>query len=284
MNNTEKTKSKKSKIGLIAIICLVVALLVLVAILTLGSETGKDRSNLPVEGTEIKTSLKDNTEIIVDDIIENTETEVVENTEMVDNTETTESTEVGNTEDTEAIDNNGSTAIDPDYDYEPEYYSKDIDVKKLLDENGNPKKFSVEDLQFDCYNFSSFNECVESGLHFEKMPPMVYMYADNSVIITSDDDFDNTETIRIDKTVRGLKIGDSLDKLIKLYGNPEFIEDASSEKDFNYNNKKEKKLYIYLLKIKDTDKYYYTMTIRISSDNAVMGLIIEPIDMKYWGN
>ena len=76
-------------------------------------------------------------------------------------------------------------------------------------EKGEP--LSEKDLAFPVQGYKSYNEYVEAGNTY-------------SVLMTANatsEDLESNNTF-IDSTVRGIKLGDSIDKVFELYGNKEY--------------------------------------------------------------
>ena len=182
--------------------------------------------------------------------IETTETE---STEKIETTEAVEET----TENTEEIETTEST----------EEILEAADITK-----GEP--LSEKDLAFSIKGYKSYNEYVEAGNDIA-----AYILADNANMVVSGEftDHDNI----IDSTVRGIKLGDSIDKVFELYGN---TEDHSTDiKDvFSHDDLSDSGAYNYFLKINSTKKYFYAFRFRVDQNNNIIAVVIEPISMKYW--
>ena len=74
---------------------------------------------------------------------------------------------------------------------------------------------SEQDLAFSFLGYDTYNEYVEAG-----NDGVAYILADNANMIVSGEftDHDNV----VESTVRGIKLGDSIDKVFELYGNTEY--------------------------------------------------------------
>ncbi len=74
---------------------------------------------------------------------------------------------------------------------------------------------SEQDLTFSFLGYDTYNEYVEAG-----NDGAAYILADNANMIVSGEftDHDNV----VESTVRGIKLGDSIDKVFELYGNTEY--------------------------------------------------------------
>ena len=195
--------------------------------------------------------------------IETTETEStekVESTEIVENT--TENIE--EIETTESTDDTGDVL-------------EAADITK-----GEP--LSEKDLAFPVYGYKSYNEYIEAGNN-----GLVYMNADNANMIVTgeltlepeDLDDDETNDNDIESTVRGIKLGDNIDKVFELYGQADKY-DTCTKKFFAHDNLKDTDQYTYFLKLDSTKDYFYSLTFFTDQYSDVIGLIIEPIPMEYW--
>ena len=225
--------------------------LITVCILSFAScgkqETTATTESVPatVESTQAETTETESTEKV-----EATETveDITENTESTE--ETTESTE----ETTEIA-----------------------DIEK-----GEP--LSEKDLAFPVYGYKSYNEYIEAGNN-----GLIYMNADNANMIVTgeltldpeDLDDDETNDNDIESTVRGIKLGDSIDKVFKLYGQADKY-DRCTKKYFAHDDLKDTDEYTYFLKLDSTKDYFYSFTFFTDQYSDVIGLIIEPIPMEYW--
>ena len=195
--------------------------------------------------------------------IETTETEStekVESTEIVENT--TENIE--EIETTESTDDTGDVL-------------EAADITK-----GEP--LSEKDLAFPVYGYKSYNEYIEAGNN-----GLVYMNADNANMIVTgeltldpeDLDDDETNDNDIESTVRGIKLGDSIDKVFELYGQADKY-DRCAKQYFAHDDLKDTDQYTYFLKLDSTKDYFYSLTFFTDQYSDVIGLIIEPIPMEYW--
>ena len=191
------------------------------------------------------------------------ETTETESTEKVETTETAEST----TENSEEIETTEST-------------------EDILEAAGITKgePLSEKDLAFPVYGYKSYNEYIEAGNNGS-----VYMNADNANMIVTgeltldpeDLDDDETNDNGVESTVRGIKLGDSIDKVFELYGQADKY-DKCIKKYFAHDDLKDTDEYTYFLKLDSTKDYFYSFTFFTDQYSDVIGLIIEPIPMKYW--
>ena len=197
--------------------------------------------------------------------VESTQAEPTENesTEKIESTETIEETteKVGITESTE----------------ESTETTEAADITK-----GEP--LSEKDLAFPVYGYKSYNEYIEAGNN-----GLVYMLADNANMIVTgeltldpeDLDDDETNDNGVESTVRGIKLGDSIDKVFELYGQADKY-DRCTKKYFAHDDLKDTDEYTYFLKLDSTKDYFYSFTFFTDQYSDVIGLIIEPIPMEYW--
>ena len=123
--------------------------------------------------------------------VESAQVEIAETT-----TETIESTEV--------VEDNTS-------EIETEAEAAETEVTNI--EEAEP--LSEQDLAFSFLGYDTYNEYVEAG-----NDGAAYILADNANMIVSGEftDHDNV----VESTVRGIKLGDSIDKVFELYGNTEY--------------------------------------------------------------
>ena len=123
--------------------------------------------------------------------VESAQVEIAETT-----TETIESTEV--------VEDNTS-------EIETEAEAAETEVTNI--EEAEP--LSEQDLAFGFLGYDTYNEYVEAG-----NDGVAYILADNANMIVSGEftDHDNV----VESTVRGIKLGDSIDKVFELYGNTEY--------------------------------------------------------------
>ena len=197
----------------------------------------------PVDNSAVKSEATETTSV---------ESEATEEAEVI-----TETVEENTTEETEAVEESTeSTEI--------------IDSTDIV--KGEP--LSEKDLAFSIKGYKSYNEYVEAGNDIA-----AYILADNANMVVSGEftDHDNI----IDSTVRGIKLGDSIDKVFELYGN---TEDHSTDiKDvFSHDDLSDSGAYNYFLKINSTKKYFYAFRFRVDQNNNIIAVVIEPISMKYW--
>ena len=179
-------------------------------------------------------------------------------------TATVESTQAETTETTETVENN-TTENETEAVEEPtgtvEETIEATDITK-----GEP--LSEKDLAFPVQGYKSYNEYVEAGNIYS----VLMLYG-----LTSEDS-EGTDTI-IDSTVRGIKIGDSIDKVFELYGNTEY-HSADIKNEFSHDGLNDSGAYNYFLKLDSTKEYFYAF--RVDQNNNIIAVVIEPIPMEYW--
>lgn len=182
--------------------------------------------------------------------VESAQVELTETT-----TETIESTEV---------------AEDNTSEIETEAEAAETDVTNI--EEAEP--LSEKDLAFSFLGYDTYNEYVEAG-----NDEAAYMLADNANMIVSGEFTDDGNVI--ESTVRGIKLGDSIDKVIELYGDTK--QRSADIKDvFSHDGLKDSGAYNYFLKIDSTKDYFYAFRFRVDQNNNIIAVVIEPISMKYW--
>ena len=178
---------------------------------------------------------------------------------QVETSETTTET----IESTEVVEDNTSEAEAKDESTEAE---KTTEVTNI--EEAEP--LSEKDLAFSFLGYDTYNEYVEAG-----NDEAAYMLADNANMIVSGEFTDDGNTLRV------IKLGDSIDKVIELYG---YTKQRSADiKDvFSHDGLKDSGAYNYFLKIDSTKDYFYAFRFRVDQNNNIIAVVIEPISMKYW--
>ena len=139
-------------------------------------------------------------------------------------------------------------------------------------EKGEP--LSEKDLAFSFLGYDTYNEYVEAG-----NDGGAYIVADNAAMILSGEFTDDGDVL--ESTVRGIKLGDSIDKVFELYGSADKYDTCTKE-FFSHDNLKDTDQYTYFLKIDSTKDYFYAFTFYVDQYSDVIGVLIEPISMKYW--
>lgn len=217
-----------------------------------------------IMGLSIVACGKQETTATAETIPATVESAQVETTEAT--TETIESTEaVGNT----TTENETESVEEPTETVEIE----EVETTEVAGiEKGEP--LSEKDVAFSFLGYDTYNEYVEAG-----NDGAAYMLADNANMIVSGE-FTDDDNI-IENTVRGIKLGDSIDKVFELYGNTEYH--STDIKDvFSHDNLNDSGAYNYFLKLDSTKKYFYAFRFRVDQNNNIIAVVIEPISMEYW--
>ena len=118
-----------------------------------------------------------------------------------------ESAQVETTETTMETIESTEVAEDNTSEIETEAEAAETDVTNI--EEAEP--LSEQDLAFSFLGYDTYNEYVEAG-----NDGVAYILADNANMIVSGEFTDDDNVI--ESTVRGIKLGDSIDKVIELYG------------------------------------------------------------------
>lgn len=199
------------------------------------------------------------TEETVPATVESTQAESTETTEEIKETETEE------VEPTETVENN-TTENETESTETTESTEEAIDIEK-----GEP--LSEKDLTFSFLGYDTYNEYVEAGNTYSAL----MAYEGDTEDTEDEDDID----VSIDSTVRGIKIGDSIDKVFELYG-PADKYDKYGKGDFSHDGLEDVDRYMYFFTVDSTKDYFYSFSFITDQYSDVIGLIIEPISMKYW--
>ena len=181
-----------------------------------------------------------------------------------------ESAQVETTETTTETIESTEVAEDNTSEIETEAEAAETDVTNI--EEAEP--LSEQDLAFSFLGYDTYNEYVEAG-----NDGVAYILADNANMIVSGEFTDDGNVI--ESTVRGIKLGDSIDKVIELYGDTK--QRSADIKDvFSHDGLKDSGAYNYFLKIDSTKDYFYAFRFRVDQNNNIIAVVIEPISMKYW--
>ena len=133
---------------------------------------------------------------------------------------------------------------------------------------------SEQDLAFSFLGYDTYNEYVEAG-----NDGVAYILADNANMIVSGEFTDDDNVI--ESTVRGIKLGDSIDKVFELYGNTEY-HSTDIKNVFSHDDLKDSGAYSYFLKLDSTKTFFYAFRFRVDQNNNIIAVVIEPIPMQYW--
>lgn len=216
-----------------------------------------------IMGLSIVACGKQETTVTTEPIVESTQVETTEATaEQVESTETTENTTTES--ETETIEESTET-VESTEDTTETAEATDI-------ENGEP--LSEKDLAFSFLGYNTYKEYIEAGNNGS-----AYIVADNATMIVSGEFTDDGDVL--ESTVRGIKLGDSIDKVFELYGQADKY-DKCIKKFFSHDNLEDTDQYTYFLKLDSTKDYFYAFTFYVDQYSDVIGVIIEPISMEYW--
>ena len=183
------------------------------------------------------------------------ESEATETTEKETETPVeTESTVIESTEATEEVEEEAEKI-------------ENTDITK-----GEP--LSEKDLAFSYLGYDTYNEYVEAG-----NDGAAYILADNANMIVSGEFIYDDDVL--ESTVRGIKLGDSINKVFELYGQADKY-DTYNRNLFSHDNLKDVEQYLYFFKLESTKDYFYSFRFVVDQYGDVIGVIIEPISMKYW--
>ena len=182
---------------------------------------------------------------------------------QVETTETTTET----IENTEVVEDNTS-----EIETEAEATETDVTIEVTNIEEAEP--LSEQDLAFSFLGYDTYNEYVEAG-----NDGAAYILADNANMIVSGEFTDDGDVL--ESTVRGIKLGDSIDKVFELYGQADKY-DRCAKQYFAHDDLKDTDQYTYFLKLDSTKDYFYALTFFTDQYSDVIGVILEPIPMKYW--
>ena len=208
-----------------------------------------------IMGLSIVACGKQETTATTEPIVESTQVETTEVTaEQVESTEAIEDNTTEN--ETEAVEESTETV-------------ESTEVADTTDiENGEP--LSEKDLAFSFLGYDTYNEYVEAGNTY-------------SAIMAYEEDIEDEDEVdvSINSTVRGIKIGDSIDKVFELY-DPADKYDKYGKGDFSHDGLEDVDRYMYFFTVDSTKDYFYSFSFVTDQYSDVIGLIIEPISMKYW--
>lgn len=231
------------------IIVIVLSILCLTGIL-FAVRTSRDTGDevLPQEGTEINSTVS--TEVSTEEETETVE-EQTEPTEVVE--EQTEPTEVVE-ETTEIVE------------------EETIAETEITIEKGEP--ISEKDLEFPFFGYDTYIDYIAAG-----NTGSVYMVADNAKMIETGEFVDEGDVV--ESTVRGIKLGDNIEKILEVYG-PADLYDTYGRNCFSHDGREDVDQYLYFLKIDSTKDYFYSFRFVTDQYGDLIGFILEPLAMKYW--
>lgn len=167
-----------------------------------------------------------------------------------------ETTETDDAESTETVEN-----------------TEEVETIEATDiEKGEP--LSEKDLAFSFLGYNTYNEYVEAG-----NDGAAYIVAENAAMILSGGFTDDGGVL--ESTVRGIKLGDSIDKVFELYGNTEY-HSTDIKAEFSHDGLNDCGAYNYFLKLDSTKEYFYAFRFRVDQNDNIIAVVIEPIPMEYW--
>lgn len=241
---------KKNNKRLEIIIVIVLSILCLTGIL-FAVRTSRDTGDevLPQEGTEINSTVS--TEVSTEE-----ETETVE-----EQTEPTEVVEETTEEETEVVEE--TTEI---------VEEETIAETEITIEKGEP--LSEKDLDFPFLGYDTYIDYIAAG-----NTGSVYMVADNAKMIETGEFVDEGDVV--ESTVRGIKLGDNIEKILEVYGQADAY-DTYGRDCFSHDGKRDEVQYLYFFKTDLTKDYFYSFRFIIDQNNELIGFILEPMDIKYW--
>lgn len=91
---------------------------------------------------------------------------------------------------------------------------------------------------------------------------------------------ETTETDDAESTARGIKLGDSIDKVFELYG-PADKYDTCTKKYFSHDNLNDTEQYTYFLKLDSTKDYFYAFTFYADQYSDVMLLMVPSMHTDF---
>ena len=187
---------------------------------------------------------------------------------------TVESTQVETTETTTETIENTEIVEDNTGEIEAEVESTETEETIEVTNIEEAEPLSEKDLAFSFLGYGTYNEYVEAG-----NDGAAYILADNANMIVSGEFTADGDVLK--NTVRGIKLGDSIDKVFELYGNTKYH--STDIKDvFSHDDLKDSGAYSYFLKLDSTKNYFYSFRFRVDQNNNIIAVVIEPIPMKYW--
>lgn len=133
---------------------------------------------------------------------------------------------------------------------------------------------SEKDLDFPFLGYDTYIDYIAAG-----NTGSVYMVADNAKMIETGEFVDEGDVV--ESTVRGIKLGDNIEKILEVYG-PADKYDTYGRDDFSHDGREDVDQYLYFLKIDSTKDYFYSFRFVTDQYGDLIGFILEPLAMKYW--
>lgn len=184
----------------------------------------------------------------------------VENSETIETTaiesEATESTET-----TEEIKEPTETT---------EETTEEVEETEISFEKGEP--LSEKDLEFPFFGYENYIEYIKAGNDYA-----VYMIADNANMIASGEFVDERDVV--ESTVRGIKLGDNIEKIIEVYGVADDY-DTYGRDLFSHDGREDVDQYCYLFNSEETPNYTYLFRFVVDQYGDLIGFLLEPIKIN----
>lgn len=133
---------------------------------------------------------------------------------------------------------------------------------------------SEKDLNFPFLGYDTYIDYIKAGNSYS-----AYIIADNAKMIETGEFIDEGDTI--ESTVRGIKLGDNIEKILEVYGQADDY-DTYGRDCFSHDGKRDEVQYLYFFKTDLTKDYFYSFRFIIDQNNELIGFILEPMDIKYW--
>lgn len=186
--------------------------------------------------------------------------------DSVDNSETIETTAIESeaTEGTETTESTESTEVVEETEI---IEDETIEKTEIPFEKGEP--LSEKDLEFPFLGYNTYIEYIAAG-----NTGSVYMIADNANMIISGEFVDEGDVV--ESTVRGIKLGDNIEKIFEVYG-PADEYDTYGRDLFSHDGREDVDQYLYFLETKD---YYYSFRFVTDQYGDLIGFILETFAMK----
>lgn len=186
--------------------------------------------------------------------------------DSVDNSETIETTAIESeaTEGTETTESTESTEVVEETEI---IEDETIEKTEIPFEKGEP--LSEKDLEFPFLGYNTYIEYIAAG-----NTGSVYMIADNANMIISGEFVDEGDVV--ESTVRGIKLGDNIEKIFEVYG-PADEYDTYGRNLFSHDGREDVDQYLYFL---ETKEYYYSFRFITDQYGDLIGFILETFAMK----
>lgn len=186
--------------------------------------------------------------------------------DSVDNSETIETTAIESeaTEGTETTESTESTEVVEETEI---IEDETIEKTEIPFEKGEP--LSEKDLEFPFLGYNTYIEYIAAG-----NTGSVYMIADNANMIISGEFVDEGDVV--ESTVRGIKLGDNIEKIFEVYG-PADEYDTYGRDLFSHDGREDVDQYLYFL---ETENYSYSFRFITDQYGDLIGFLLEPFSKK----